>query len=229
MTQMVHKVRRCGLAGRWLVCAAAVLLGASAHAADSETRDFAVRVDGKPAGNANITIQRQDDGTTIVTCNTNVRVKVLIKTYLYTCQTRETWKDGRLQQLVGSCNDDGKKFQVSAAAQSDGLHVRVNGREHISKPEVWVTSYWTLPDAKLRDQVIPALEADNGRDLQGRLQFLGTTQLSVAGGPLQNVQHYRFNGPIRVDLFYDAAQRLVRRTWVEEGHPTELELIGIRR
>ena len=228
MTQMDWKVRRWSKAGGWLVCAFALLLGASARAADSEIRDFAIRVDGKPAGSASVTIQRQDDGTTIVTCNTNVRVKVLIKTYVYTCQTRETWKDGRLQQLASSCNDDGKQFQVSAVARADGVHVRVNGREHISKPEVWVSSYWTLPDAKLRDQVIPALEADNGRDMQGRLQFLGTAQIAVAR-QMQNVQHYRFNGPTRVELYYDAAQRLVRRSWVEEGHPTEMELVGIRR
>jgi len=228
MTQTVVNVRTWSKTGPWLVCAVALLLGANARAADTETRDFVVRVDGKPAGNAIMTFQRRDDGTTIVTCNTNVRVRVLIKTYVYTCQTRETWKDGRLQQLAGSCNDDGKQFQVSAVAQADGVHVRVNGREHISKPEVWVSSYWTLPDAKLRDRVIPALEADNGRDMQGRLQFIGTVQIPVAG-QMQNVQHYRFNGPTRIELYYDSAQRLVRREWVEEGHPTSLELARVRR
>jgi hypothetical protein len=224
MTQMVQNSRR------WLVWTIAGLLSAaaSAGAAESETRNFIVKVDGKPAGSATMTIQRQDDGTTTVACETSVRVRVLIKTYVYTLQSQETWKDGRLQKLASSCNDDGKQYQVSAAAQADGLHVRVNGREHIARPEVWVTSYWTLPDAKLRDQVIPVLDADNGRNLQGRLQFLGTTQKSVAG-QVQNVQHYRFNGPTRIDLYYDAAQRLVGQDWVEEGHPTSLELTNVRR
>ncbi|MGH7172021.1 MAG: DUF6134 family protein [Gemmataceae bacterium] len=202
--------------------------GASVNAADSETRDFVVRVDGKPSGNASMTIQRQDDGTTIVTCNSNVRVKVFIKTYVYTCQTRETWKGGRLQQLASTCNDDGKQFQVSATARADGVHVRVNGREHISKPEVWVSSYWSLPEAKLREKVIRVLDADNGRDMQGRLQFIGTVQVAVAG-EMRNVQHYRFNGPTRIELYYDAAQRLVRQEWVEDGHPTSLELARLSR
>lgn len=230
MTQRVSDCGRSTKAGRWLLCAIAGLLSAamSVRAADSETREFIVKVDGKPAGSANMTIQRQDDGTTIVGCNTSVRVRVLVKTYVYTCQTRETWKDGRLQQLASSCNDDGKQFQVAATAQADGLHVRVNGREHITRPEAWVSSYWTLPDAKLRDQVIAVLDADNGRNLQGRLQFIGTVQKAVAG-QLQNVQHYRFNGPTRIDLYYDAAQRLVGQDWVEEGHPTSLELATIRR
>jgi hypothetical protein len=223
-------IGKCPNAWRWLACAFVLLLGAagSVRAAESETREFVVKVDGKPAGYNNMTIQRQDDGTTIVSCESNVRVRVLIKTYVYTCKTQETWKDGRLQQLTSQSNDDGKQFQVSANAQADGVHVRVNGREHIAKPEVWVSSYWTLPDAKLRDGVIPVLDADNGRDLQGRLQFIGTAQLNVAG-QTQNVQHYRFNGPTRAELYYDAAQRLVRQDWVEEGHPTSLELTRVHR
>jgi len=217
-------------AWRLLLCALAVLFSAvsGACAADSETREFVVKVDGKPSGYANMTIQRQDDGTTIVSCDTNVRVRVLIKTYVYTCKTQETWKAGHLQQLASQCNDDGKQFQVSAAAQADGIHVRVNGREHITRAEAWVSSYWTLPDAKLREQPIPVLDADNGRNMQGRLQLIGTTQMNVAG-QIQNVQHYRFNGPTRIELYYDAAQRLVHQQWVEDGHPTALELARVRR
>ena len=223
-------IRNCPNTWRSVLCALAVLLSAAVnvHAADSETREFTVKVDGQPRGYANMTIQRQDDGTTIVSCDTSVRVKILIKTYVYTCRTQETWKDGRLQQLVSQCNDDGKQFQVAAAAQADGIHVRVNGREHIAKAEAWVSSYLSLPDAKLREGVIPVIDADNGRDLQGRLQFVGETQIAVAG-QMQNVQHYRFNGPNRIELYYDASQRLVRQEWVEDGHPTALELARVRR
>lgn len=223
--------RRWGKASRWLVYATVTLLvaaGTYAHAGDSETREFAISVDGKPAGAASMTIQKQDDGTTVVTCDTSVTVRVLIKKYTYTCQTREVWKDGRLQQLASRCNDDGKQFQVSATAQADGVHVRVNGRERTAKPEVWVSSYWTLPDAKLRDQVVPLLDADNGRDMQVRIQNVGAAQISVAG-QLQNVQHYRLTGTVQVDLWYDASDRLVRESFVEDGHPTVLELSRIRK
>jgi hypothetical protein len=216
---------------RWSIgVASALLLAASSsvHAVESETREFAVSVDGKPAGTATMTIQKQDDGSTVVTCDTTVTVRVLIKKYVYTCQTREVWKGSRLQQLTSRCNDDGKQFEVSAQAQADGVHVRVNGREHTTKPEVWLTSYWTLPEAKLRNQVVPVLDADNGRDLQVRLQHVGAAQIAVAG-QLQNVQHYRLTGTVQVDLWYDASDRLVRESFVEDGHPTVLELSALRR
>src|SRR5262245_24566262 len=135
-------------AARWLVCASLALLSAgatAAHAADSETREFAILVDGKSAGTANMTIEKKDDGCTVVSCDTSVTVRVLIKKYVYTCQTREVWKDGRLQQFSSRCNDDGKQYEVSGAAQADGVRVSVNGRERTAKPEVWLSSYWTLP------------------------------------------------------------------------------------
>ncbi len=214
---------------RGIVCAGvALLLAAGARAAESETRQFAVLVDGKPAGTATMTIQNQDDGSTVVSSETSVMVKILIKRYVYTCRAREVWKDGRLQQASSQCNDDGKQYQVSAVAQADGVHVRVNGRERTTKPEVWLSSYWTLPDAKIRNQIIPVLDIDNGRDMQVRLQHVGAAQLAVAG-QVQNVQHYRLTGTVRIDLYYDAKERLVRQEWVEEGHPTVLELKGVRR
>ncbi len=231
MTGKFPSAPRWAMAPRWLVCAGLALLiagGTAARAADTETREFAVLVDGKQAGNATMSIQRQDDGNTVVSCETKVEVRVLIKKYVYTCSSREVWKEGRLQQFGSNCYDDGKRYQVSANAQADGVHVRVNGRERTIKPEVWLTSYWTLPDAKIRNQVVPVLDADNGRDLQVRIQHIGATQMAVAG-QMQNVEHYRLTGSNQVDVWYDASERLVRQAWVEEGHPTALELNRIRR
>ena len=216
---------------RLFVCAGLALSiagGMNVRAADSETREFAILVDGKPAGTANMTIEKKDDGSTVVACDTNVTVRVLIKKYVYTCQTREVWKDGRLQQLSSRCNDDGKQYEVSGAAQADGVRVRVNGRERTVKPEVWLSSYWTLPDPKIRAGVVPVLDSDNGRDLQVRIQHIGEAQIAVAG-QMQNVHHYRLTGTVGAELYYDASGRLVRREWVEEGHPTVMELTRLRR
>lgn len=218
-------------ARRWLVCVGVTLLlagSAGVRAADSETREFAVLVDGKQAGTASMNIQKQDDGSTVVSSQTNVVVKVLFKKYVYTCEAREVWKDGRLREAASRCNDDGKAYQVSAVAQADGVHVRANGRERTTKPEVWLSSYWTLPDAKIRNQVVPVLDIDNGRDMQVRLQHIGAQQIPVAG-EMRNVQHYRLTGTVRVELYYDANERLVRQEWVEDGHPTVLQLTGVRK
>src|SRR5262245_13251999 len=85
-----------------------------ARAGDAESRDYTLHVDGKPAGNANMTIDQREDGTTTVSCDTSIQVRVLLKTYKYTYRGREVWKDGRLQRLDSECNDDGQKYRVSA-------------------------------------------------------------------------------------------------------------------
>jgi hypothetical protein len=223
------------LSGAWsgrLLGAVCIILASGlseACAADQETRDFGIYVDGKPAGSAQMAMVRQDDGTTQLTCSTHVKVRVLLITYTYQYQGKEVWKDGRLQRLDSSCNDDGKRFQVSAVAAEDGLHVTTNGREHVAPAEAWLTSNWSLPSPKQRDQVVPLIDADTGEDLSCRIQHIGTVQMSVAG-QVQNVNHYRLNGAkMQVEVWYDGAERLVRREWVEQGHRTVLELARIHR
>jgi hypothetical protein len=214
---------------RWLVCAglALVAAGATARGAETETRVYDVIVDGKqpPAGKASMVIQRLDDGTTHMTAETKVVVRVAFIKYTYTYSGHEVWKDGRLQQFSSRCDDNGKQYQVSAVAEGGGVRVQVNGQERMARPEIWLSSYWSLPDAKAREQVIPIIDADNGRDLQGRLQHVGTAQMSVAG-VVQDVSHYHLAGTVQVDLWYDASNRLVRQEWIEDGHRTVLQLSG---
>jgi hypothetical protein len=202
--------------------------GGAARAADRETRDFTVRVDDKPAGDVHMTIHHQDDGSTQVSCDTDVFVKVLLIKYRYTYRGREIWKDGRLQRFASTCDDNGKRFEVTAVAEEAGLRVRVNGRERLAPSHTWLTSYWTLPDAKVREGVVPLLDADNGRELECRIQHVGTVQMPVLG-QMQNVNHYRLTGKVQVDLWYDGAERLVRQEWMEDGHRTQLDLVRIRR
>lgn len=219
--------------GGWaiLACVAWICLTGPApvaRGADVEVRDFRVLVDGKPAGNAQMRIERQNGGVTVVDCTSAVMVRVFLITYRYSYRGREVWKDGRLQSFASRTNDNGKEYVVRAVAGDRGLHVRVNGREWLASPQAWLTSYWTLPDPKLRGDVVPLIDADTGRDLDCRITAVGAERLSVAGGE-QNVNHYQLRGKVEVDVWYDASERLVRQAWVEDGHHTVLELVGIQR
>jgi len=215
--------------GRWAVAALAVLAVARpVWAADVETRDFAVLVAGKSAGEVHMTIHRQDDGTIYMRCDTDIKVNMLIGKYKYIYRGREEWKNHRLVRLDSSTDDNGKRYIVSAVAEPAGVRVKVNNVERMIKPEVWLTSYWCLPDAKLRNQTLPLLDADNGKLLEGRLTFAGTEKLRVAGQEVA-LNHYRLVGKVTVDLWYDGTERLVRQEWLEQGHRTILELMRVRR
>ena len=227
-----HDVRRpFPGAFRWLLgLGLALLAPAWAAAADIETRDFRVTVDGKHGGDAHMTIHRQDDGTVSMQCDTDIVLWYLagLKKYVYTFRGKEVWKDGRLQRLDSTCNDDGKRYAVSAVVEGAGLRVRVNSQERLARGDVWLTSYWCLPDKKRREGLIALIDADTGRDLDARLNFVGAEQRGVAGQSV-TLNHYRLVGKVNVDLWYDGSERLVRQEWLEDGHRTILELTRVRR
>jgi Domain of unknown function (DUF6134) len=211
----------------WFVLASALCLGGRAGAAEVETRDFTVYVDSKKAGDVHMTINRQDDGATSVSCDTDVRVGAFITLYRYSYRGMEQWKDGVLQRFESKSNDNGKKYTVTAAKAEDGLHVRVNDVEHIAPAEVCLTSYWMQPDAKLANQNMPILDADTGRDLQAKVEFVGPEKYGAEG---QTVQHVRLSGKgVAMDLWFDDAKRLVRQEWTEDGHRTLVDLNRVRR
>ena len=175
-----------------------------------------------------MTIHRQDNGITQVRCDTDIHVNFVVGKYRFIYRGHETWKDQRLLRLDSTTDDNGKRYILTAVAEPMGLRVRVNNVERVVRPDVWVTSYWCLPDPKLREGVIPLIDADTGKDLDGKLQFIATEKQTVAGQTV-NLNHYRLVGKVTVDLWYDGTERLVRQEWLEQGHKTALVLTRVRR
>src|SRR5262249_50579620 len=135
------------------------VMTAGLQAADkaTEQRDFTVLVDGSQAGWFSMTITDHEDGSQTMTALANVKVSYFggLKTYRYSYQGTEKWKAGRLLSFGSSSNDDGKEFTVSAVAERAGLRIRVNGRERITRPDSWLSTYWHLPDPKFRNGGVP--------------------------------------------------------------------------
>jgi len=198
-----------------------------AVAADVETRDFTIQVDGKPAGEYHMTIRRQDDGTVSLSAQSEVHVKVLlVNVYNYVYRGEEVWKGGRLQHFESSGKENSKAFTVTADADAAGMRIKANGQEHAARPDVYTTSCWQLPAAQYRNQAVPLLGCDNGQDTIGQLHQVGTEQLKVAGQE-QTCVHYRLQRDVPYELWYDGQERLVREEWTSNGHHTVLELVRV--
>ena len=212
---------------------AALLLASSGAgtlvAAESETRRFAIEIDGKPAGNYQMMIRQEQDGTAVLSCHAFARVKLgFLTLYRYSYLGTETWKNGRLTRLDSTTNDNGDQFTVNAEAQGNGLRMRVNGKERIVSGNVWTTTYWRLHDPPPANGAIPLLDPDSGKESAGKLELIENTQL-VVGGKNIPCTHYRVAGDVQVELWFDAQQRLVRQDSVEDGHRTVLQLEEISR
>jgi hypothetical protein len=217
--------------GRFALLTGMLLAGLAirASAADPETRSYAVLVDGNPAGNSQMSIRANDDGSVIVSSQADIQVKTsLLTMYSYSYRGTETWKNGRLQRLETKANDNGDRFVVVAAAETKGLRVKVNGREFLASSEVWTTSYWHLADARLRNRALSLLEPDSGKLLAGKLEMVEHARINVGGKPVSCV-HYRVSGEAQAELWFDEQERLVRQEWLEDGHRTVLQLLTIQR
>src|SRR5262249_10173598 len=128
----------------WLLAAAVVVAWPPVvWSAEKEQRVFAVKVDGKLAGEYQMTIIVGDDGSERLTCNASVRVKHLVGQYRYAYQGTEVWRQGRVQQLDATSDDDGTRHAVHAVADSSGLHIAVDGKSlSTTRPDAWPTTYW---------------------------------------------------------------------------------------
>lgn len=214
-----------------LIGAGISLLGGSrlmAGAAEKETRVFKIKIDGKIAGEYQMEISSPDERTFVVKGLADVATSYyLFIKFHYHYEGTEVWKDGRLVQLTSHTDDDGKLYRLSAQADQDGLVVKVNDQERKIRPDVWTTTYWHLPDARFRTQVMTLLDCDTGKEQRGAMSFVGTQQL-VLTGQRHNCAHYRIRGTgVQVDAWYDSQERLVREQYIEDKHQIALELVRI--
>ena len=200
----------------------------SACAADAESRIFRVTVDGKNAGTYTMSISAEKDGVITMTGQAEIKVKYVggLYTYRYSYYGEETWKDGRLHKFASRCNDDGKEFEVSAASDGKELRLKANGKETKSHVDSWLTSYWRLPGAAVRKGELALIDADTGRLMTAKMELVANEKLTIVGQEMA-CTHYRVSGGAQADLWFDAAERLVRDEWIEDGHRTVLELARI--
>jgi hypothetical protein len=215
---------------------------------ERETREFKVSVDGKGRGKCTIEISRRDDGSDKMHINAALSFNYVVYEYRYSSVGTEVWKDGRLVRLENIADYNGKKYVVKAKGDAKGMRVTVNDKSSLADADVWVTSYWRLPDhlahadPAVGQGVVPAagsrparkdstvavalLDSDKGQKLKGEVQRVGEEFITVAGKK-SGCTHFRITGDVQVDVWYDASQRLVREETVESGHTTVMELTRI--
>jgi hypothetical protein len=191
-----------------------------------ENRNFALTIDRKAAGYYRMTIDTRAGGITQMSASANVSLKYLVYRYSYSLNESETWQDGRLVRLESSSNDNGKAFQVSAAADTKYLRISANGQLRIASLDAWTSTYWHLSNLGRQNAgVMVVVDADTGRVMRGTLQKVGNERVRCAN-VIQVCTHYRLP-ELQVDLWYDNQDRLAHEEYVEDGHRVVLELTQI--
>jgi hypothetical protein len=205
---------------------AAVVLAAPLGRAQTETREFVILVNGKESGQSKVVIINTPDGKSYMKATVNVKVPGIIFPYSYTTDVQEWYQQDRLMHLVSSTVENGKKKEVAAKAEGERILVTVNGETRAINWDVWSASFWKLAERRFHNKDVPVLEPDTGRDMVGRLEYVGEDKQKI-GGELEQCFHFRVSGiPAAADLWFDRHHRLVRQEFTESGQRTIVQLMS---
>ncbi|MGE0723280.1 MAG: DUF6134 family protein [Alphaproteobacteria bacterium] len=153
--------------------------------------------DGRPIGTHRIDLVRDGDEVRVtVAIDLVVRI-ALVPVYRYTHRNREVWRAGRLQSIDAATDDDGRSQFVRGRAVGDGFQVEASAGSLTVPADVIPTSYWRR-ETVARDRL---LDTQSGRLLQ-----VAAAREPAGDGTVR----YRLTGDLRVNLWYDAADRLLR-------------------
>lgn len=188
-----------------------------------EVRDFEVRVDNRPVGTQRLTIRSGKDHEK-VEFQTDVKVDVIVYSYIYKSRGSETWRSGRLDDHDMRCEDGGKKRSFTLKTEGGSQQAIFNGKSvPVSIRNVMTTCYWKLPSAELRAKPLRIVDVDKGTSRDTTLTLVGSESVPSGNRSITS-QHFKVESPTPIDLWFDDQGRLVRQKSLEEGHWMELRL-----
>jgi Family of unknown function (DUF6134) len=200
---------------------------APARKIERQTRSYSISIDGTRRGSST-TQFRSTNGTVWLKSESEIKVDYWIYKYIYTSSGTELWRAGRIVAVDNTADYNGTQYLLKGAPTPRGMQITTNGVATLVSPEIWDTSYLILPERLVRVDAtkVVLFDSDKGKCQVGKIQFVGDEVLNVAEGR-QACTHYRIAGDAHVDVWYDAARRLVLEESQESGHKVRFELLSI--
>lgn len=196
-----------------------------------QRRDYEILVDGTPMGTYRMKISDTKEQS-VMELNTDVRATILLYTYLYQFRGKEVWQEGRLARLDSQTVDDGRPIKVSATIKDDKTQIVINGERREGQGAHFTNSYWRLPEKFIRQRDKPAqvyvLDPDDGLAKKATLTYVRAELLKLRNGD-QTSMRYRLTGEIDAHVWYDPQGLLLRQSFEEQGHLTDIRLTGVAK
>lgn len=192
-----------------------------------EVRDFEVRVDNTLRGTHQLTITTDGDNEQ-AEMKTDVKVDVIVYTYVFKSRGTELWDDGRLVQSDIRCEDGGKKRAFTLKTQNEIQQISFNEKSMKGNADALMsTAYWRLPNAALRTKRFPVVDVDSGKIFDASVTQVGTEIVNVGSRTIE-CRRFKIDSSSPAELWIDDRDRLVKQKSVEQGHAMEMRLKQIR-
>ncbi len=181
---------------------------------------YSVAVDNRPAGEFSVIFKPGGSGTEV-----HARIKVdRNKDYQFQYEGTELWKKGRLVRLDGTAVEMSQKRNVSLVDGKAGYALKSGIKEVTVRGEVWPTTYWMRPDVE-RPHIVTV---PTGEVSRAKIASLGPDHLQVDAKLIHATRFRVTTTGASTELWYDAANRLVRRKWERNGRSIVIELVHIK-
>ncbi|MBC7634303.1 MAG: hypothetical protein H7251_01745 [Acetobacteraceae bacterium] len=123
-----------------------------------------------------------------------------ITLYRYGLRATERWRNGVLQEVSGTTNDDGTKDFVNARRQNDRLSVEGSaGPAYLAPAASIAASHWNRAEL-----AAPMVNIQDGALLEFKVTPKGLEQLTARGRQVA-AEHYVLDGKEHLEIWYDSA------------------------
>ena len=175
------------------------LLPAGPASASAASRQFAVKLGRKTVGNSTVRLSRSGSRVDAeIEVNLNLNVLGLIK-FDYQLINRESWRDGVLQEMRSSTNNNGDQEYANARRTGSGLEIDGSRHQGVLAGNPATTSYFTT-DFLERSTWI---NTQNGRVFNPSIGRVGAANFATNEGDVPCTR-YAVRGGVNSDLYYDS-------------------------
>lgn len=185
---------------------------APAEAATSGRVEFEITRNGNPEGRHVVAVRAAGDAVT-VSSEVSIRVRAgPLTLYRYQQRCQESWTAGALASFDCSTTKNGRRTDVTARRQDEGLVVAAGGEDLRFPLGALPTSWWTKPPTSARTLI----NVETGRAMPVTITRVGREMLTIDGTAIA-VERIRVAGTATADLLYDAQGRWIGCEFTASG------------
>ncbi|MBL95180.1 MAG: hypothetical protein CMF70_07740 [Magnetovibrio sp.] len=126
----------------------------------------------------------------------------------YQYQCRSLWKDGILQNLEATVDDDGKISFIKVTKKEGLMHVKHSDKTYTAPPPLFPTNHWN-PNVLDQKRVLNTL---TGHINEIKIEALGDELIETEKGDVR-AKHFRYTGDLETDVWYDYSNRWVKMSF----------------
>ena len=181
----------------WLITP--VLLALSSLASANEVLRFQVYLDDKPIGEHSFRISETGDLTRVSSRAAFDVDFLFVNAYRYRHDSREVFRDGCLQEIRATTDDNGKKYRVEGEAIGKQFRIeRGDGKEQADGC-LMTFAYWD-PDFLKQKRL---LNAQTGKLEPVRVRPKGSDRVEVGGREVTATRYALSADALSMDLWYN--------------------------